>query len=163
MLWIPLVILAAVCAVSAVLFYLEGSYIAAGAAAMSIICVAVLCVMVAIVDRNVTRYVTGIDRDILKTNREEFWDYPEPIVIADADRTIIWYNRCFERDIFGDDRVYGIKLSELVGENNAAKMFLDGGTTVKILDRHYRVTAQEGISGLLVISFVDISSHVALE
>ena len=163
MLWIPLVILAAVCAVSAVLFYLEGSYIAAGAAAMTIICVAVLCVMVAIVDRNVTRYVTGIDRDILKTNREEFWDYPEPIVIADADRTIIWYNRCFELDIFGDDRVYGIKLSELVGENNAAKMFLDGGTTVKILDRHYRVTAQEGISGLLLISFVDISSHVALE
>ncbi len=163
MLWIPLAVLMAVSAAAAVLFYLAGSYIASGAAAMVIISAAVLCAMIALIDRNVTRYVTGIDRDILKTSREEFYDYPEPIVIADPDRTIIWYNRCFERDIFGDDRVYGIKLAELVGENNSAKIFSEGGTSVKILDRYYRVTAKEGSSGLSIVSFVDISSHVALE
>lgn len=162
MLWIPLAVMTAVSLAAAVFFYLEQSYIASAAAAMVIISAAVLCVMTAVIDRNVTRYVTGIDRDILKTSREEFYDYPEPIVIADSDKTIIWYNRCFERDIFGDDRVYGINLSELVG-SNITKIYSDGGATVKILDHYYRVTAEEGSSGLSIVSFIDISNHIALE
>ena len=162
MLWIPLAVLLAVSAVSAILFYVDASYIAAAAAALIFLCDSVLCAMTAIIDRNITRYVTGIDRGIMKINREEFYGFPEPIVITDRDKTIIWYNRSFEENIFGEDRVYGIPLSELVG-NNISKIYSEGGATVKILDSHYRVRAEETETGLSIISFTDISSHVALE
>ncbi len=162
MLWIPLAVLAAVSAAAAVLLYFRGGLFAAAALVMIILCVAVLGAMIAVIDRNVTRYVTGMDRDILKTCREEFYGYPEPIVIADRNKEIIWYNRCFEQTIFGDDRAYGISLSDLVGQDSSV-LFEESGATVKLLDRYYRVTARESEDGLSVVSFVDVSGHVALE
>ncbi len=159
---IPLSILMGVSLASAVLFYLRGDNVSAAAAAMIVLCDAVLGVIVGIVARNVTRYVTGIDRNILKTCREEFYDYPSPIVIADPEKMIIWYNKSFEESIFDDDRVYGIPLSELLG-NNVSKYYSDSGAVVKILDRHYRVKAKEHESGLSIVSFSDCSQQVALE
>lgn len=161
-LWIPLAVLLLVSAAASVVLYFEGSHLAAALTVAVFLADAVLCVMTAIVGRNVTRYATDMDRDIMKTNREEFYNYPEPIVIADDDNSIIWYNRSFEDQIFGEDRVYGISLSELVG-NNLGKLYSESGAVVKILDRHYRVTAKRAESGLTVVSFVDVSEHVALE
>ena len=161
-LMIPLAVLFVVSVVAAVLFYVEHSYVAAAAAALIILCNAVLCAMCVIIARNVTRYVTSMDHDILKTCREEFYDYPSPILIADAEKTVIWYNRSFEENIFGDDRVYGIPLSELVG-SNLGRFYAEGGAVVKILDHHYRVSAHEHESGLSIVSFVDVSAHVALD
>lgn len=159
---IPLAVLLIVSLAAAVMFYLKGSYVAAAAAALIILCDAVLCVMLSIVVKNVTRYVTAMDHDILKTSREEFYNYPSPIVIADSEKMIVWYNRSFEEHIFEDDRVYGIPLSELLG-NNLSKFYADGGSVVKILDHHYRVTAEEHPTGLSIVSFIDVSAHVALE
>lgn len=161
-LWIPIAVLMCVTFISLVLFYLNGGGMAALASAMVLICSAVLLVMMIIIDRNVIRYVTGIDRDIVETSRQEFYDYPEPIVIADPDHVIIWYNRCFEEKIFSDDRVYGIGLDELVG-SNVNRIYTESGATVKILDRYYRVTAEKAATGMSLVSFIDISNHVALE
>lgn len=161
-LWIPLGILGAVSLAASVLFYLEKSSVAAAAAALVLLCVSVIFVMSAIIDRNITRYVTGVDRDIMKTIREEFYDYPEPILIADDAEVIIWYNRCFEQNIFGDDRVYGITLAELLG-SASSRIGAEGGTTVKLLDKYYRVSSKKSASGLTIVSFIDISEHVALE
>lgn len=158
----PLAVLLLVSAAAAVLFYLEKSYAAAAAAALVVLCDAVLCVMCGLIVRNVTGYVTSMDRDILKTCREEFYDYPSPILIADSEKAIIWYNRSFEDNIFGDDRVYGIPLTELVG-SNLSRFYAEGGAVVKILDHHYRVAAEEHPSGLSIVSFIDVSAHVALE
>ena len=162
MLLIPMVALFIVSFAAAILFYFEHSYIAAGASALIVLCDVVLFVMVGLISRNVTRYVTSKDHDILKTCREEFYDYPSPIVICDAEKTIIWYNRSFEDNIFEDDRVYGIPLSELIG-SNLGKYYAEGGSVVKILDRHYRVSAREHESGLSIVSFIDVSAHVALD
>lgn len=162
MLWVPLILLVAVSLAAAVLFYFSGSYVAAAAAALTLLCVTVLCVMTALIDRNVTRYVTGMDRSISRTIRDEFYEYPEPIVIADPAYTIVWYNRSFEENIFGEDRVYGINLSELVG-NNVTKIYAPGGSVIKILDRFFRISAKHSESGLSIVSFVDVSAHVALE
>ena len=162
-LWIPVLALFAVSCAAMVIFYFNKSYTAAAASALVALCDVVIFAMTALISRNVTRYVTGIDRDIVKTAREEFYEYPEPIVLADSDRRIIWYNRCFEDNIFGEDRVYGIELSELVG-SNVSKIYADGGATVKILDKYYRVTATLSEStGLSVVSFIDVSDYVALE
>ncbi len=162
MLYIPLAVLAAVSVGAAVAFYLEGRVITAAAAAITLICVIVLCVMVAIIDRNVIRYVTGMDTSISRVIREEFYDYPEPILIADDDAIIVWYNRRFEEDIFGEDRVYGIPLSELVG-SNYTKIYADGGAQVRLSDKVYRVSAKRAECGLSIVSFIDITAHAALE
>lgn len=161
-LWIPLAVLIAVSLASSVLFYLNGGSMAALASAVVLICSAVLLAVTVIVDRNVIRYVTGIDRGIIKTSHQEFYDYPEPIVIAESDGTIVWYNRCFEEKIFSDDRAYGIGLNELVG-NNVSRIFAGSGATVKILDHYYRVTAEKAATGMSLVSFIDVSEHVALE
>lgn len=162
MLWIPLVILLAVSIVSAVIFYRQGSMIAAASSAMICLSSAVLCVMNGIISKNVTRYVTTMDRSLATILREEFYDYPSPIVVADPDKMIIWYNKSFEQNIFSEDRVYGIPLSELIGANTS-KFYSDSGAVVKILDKHYRVKAIEHDTGLSIVSFTDCSAQVALE
>lgn len=113
--------------------------------------------------RDLTKYVTMMDKEIVSISREAFYDYPEPIVIADENEKIIWYNRSFEERLFGEDRAYGIPLSDLVG-NNTAKIFAQSGATVKILDCYYNVTARQSEAfPLSVIRFTDITDHVMLE
>lgn len=162
MLIIPLAAMLVVSVISATLFYTLGLNAALVAAALIALCDAIVIVIVCLIVKNVTRYVTGMDRNILKVNREEFYDYPSPIVITDSEKIIIWYNKSFQNNIFGGDRVYGIPLSELIG-SNVSKFYSDSGATVKILDRHYRVKATEHETGLSIVSFIDVSQQVDLE
>ncbi len=161
-LYIPLALLLIVSAVSSAVFYMNRGSLAAAAFALVFLCDVALIVIIAIISRNIIRHVTGIDRDILKTNREEFYNYPEPIVIADENNAVVWYNRCFENELFGDDRVYGVDLGELVGKN-VSRLYTDGGVSVKILDNYYRVKARHAEAGLSVVSFVNITHENALE
>lgn len=162
MLWIPLAILVAVSAVSAVVFHMTGSRLASACGALTVLCGIVLCAMTFVISHNITAYVTEMDKNILKVSCEEFYDYPSPIVIADKDRRIVWYNRSFEENIFEDNRVYGIPLSELIG-SNLSKYYSESGAIVKILDKHYRVKAVEHNTGLSIVTFTDCTQQVALE
>lgn len=126
------------------------------------LCALVLLIVTLVFSRNLTRYVTMMDKDIVTVGRETFYDYPEPIVIVDEDEKVIWYNASFEEHIFGEDRAYGIHLSELVG-NNTSKVYAPNGAMVKILDHYYRVSARRSeVFKLSVISFIDETEHVLL-
>lgn len=143
----------------------EGQLVKGIAAAVVFAAALAVMVIVWVFDSNLTRYVTRMDKDIVAVSRETFYDYPEPIVIADGDEKVVWYNKSFEDHLFSDDRAYGISLSELVG-NNTAKIFSDTGATVKILDRYYSVMARQSKSfeaSMSVIRFSDITDHVLLE
>ena len=133
-----------------------------GAAAV-FICSALLLILSLIFNKDITKYVTAMDKDIVSISRETFYDFPEPIIIVDDAESVIWYNREFEDRLFGDDRAYGVHLSDLVG-NNTAKIFAQSGATVKILDRYYNVSARQSEAfSLSVIRFSDITDHVMLE
>ena len=133
-----------------------------GAAAV-FICSALLLILSLIFNKDITKYVTAMDKDIVSISRETFYDFPEPIIIVDDTESVIWYNREFEDRLFGDDRAYGVHLSDLVG-NNTAKIFAQSGATVKILDRYYNVSARQSETfSLSVIRFSDITDHVLLE
>lgn len=126
------------------------------------LCALILLIVTLVFSRNLTRYVTTMDKDIVTVGRETFYDYPEPIVIVDEDEKVIWYNASFEEHIFGEDRAYGIHLSELVG-NNTSKVYAPNGAMVKILDHYYRVSARRSeVFKLSVISFIDETEHVLL-
>lgn len=126
------------------------------------LCALVLLIVTLVFNYNLTRYVTTMDKDIITVGRETFYDYPEPIVIVDEDEKVIWYNASFEEHIFGEDRAYGIYLSELVG-NNTSKVYAPNGAMVKILDHYYRVSARRSeVFKLSVISFIDETEHVLL-
>lgn len=116
-----------------------------------------------VISRNLTKYATRMDKDIVNVGRETFYDYPEPIVIVDPDEKVVWYNASFEANIFDQDRAYGINLADLVG-NNTAKVFVPGGAIVKILDHYYRVSARKSdVFELSVVSFIDETEHVLLD
>lgn len=124
---------------------------------------AVVLVVYIIFGRDLTRYVTMMDKDIVSISREVFYDYPEPIIIVDEDEKVVWYNKCFEERIFGDDRAYGLPLSDLVG-SNTSRIYAQSGATVKILDRYYNVCAKQSQAFCLsVIRFTDITDNVMLE
>ncbi len=132
------------------------------AAGICVLCALVLLIVTLIFKSNLTRFVTMMDKDIVTVGRETFYDYPEPIVIVDEEENVIWYNASFEEHIFGEDRAYGIHLSELVG-NNTSKVFAPNGAIVKILDHYYRVSARRSeVFKLSVISFIDETEHVLL-
>lgn len=160
---IPLSLIIALSIALCVIFIAHGGFYSGIAAGVMAICALVLLIVSIVQDRNLLRYVTYMDKDIVAINRETFYDYPEPIVIVDKDEKVIWYNASFEARIFGEDRAYGIHLSDLVG-NNTSKVYTLTGATVKILDHYYRVTARKSeIFELAVISFIDETDHVLLE
>lgn len=147
------------------LLLIDGHIVTGIAAAAVLISACTALVISLIFGSNITKYVTKMDKDIVAVSRETFYDYPEPIIIADKDEKVVWYNRCFEEKLFGEDRAYGISLSELVG-NNTSKIFAQSGATVKILDCYYNVCAKQSKSfdnEMSVIRFSDITDHVLLE
>lgn len=162
---IPLVLLIVFSLVSAILSLAglaAAKYISA-ASFTAALCALILLIVSLVFDRNLTRYVTAMDKDIVTVGRETFYDYPEPIVIVDEDEKVIWYNASFEAHIFGEDRAYGLHLSELVG-NNTSKVYAPNGAMVKILDHYYRVSARRSeVFKLSVISFIDETEHVLLD
>ena len=114
-------------------------------------------------NKNLTRYVTQMDKDIVNVGRETFYDYPEPIIIVDEEQKVVWYNASFEAHIFDEDRAFGINLTDLVG-NNTSKIFTPNGAIVKILDHYYRVSARKSETfKLSVISFIDETEHIMLD
>ncbi len=146
-----------------VVLAVQGSVPSIAVAVVVFLCAAALLIATLVMDRDITRYVTAMDKDIVSISRETFYDFPEPIVIADENEKVVWYNRCFEARLFGEDRAYGIPLSELVG-NNTSKIFAQSGATVKILDHYYRVAASQSEAfKLSVVRFSDITDHVMLE
>ncbi len=160
---IPLSLIIAISIALCIIFIAHGGFYSGIAAGVMAICSLVLLIVAIVQDRNITRFVTMMDKDIVAISREAFYDYPEPIVIVDKDEKVIWYNASFEARIFGEDRAYGINLSDLVG-NNTSKVFTLSGATVKILDHYYRVTARRSeVFELSVISFIDETDHVMLE
>ena len=137
-----------------------GYCVAAAAVAVSAVTILVITI---IFNNNLIKYTTAMDKDIVAISWETFYDYPEPIIIADSDEKVVWYNRCFEDKLFGEDRAYGIHLSELVG-NNTSRIFAQSGAIVKILDRYYNVCARQSESfDMSVIRFSDVTDHVMLE
>ena len=160
---IPLSLIIAASVVLCAMLIINGGYVAGAVAGVLALCSVILLITSVVQDRNLIKFVTAMDKDIVATNRETFYDYPEPIVIVDGDEKVIWYNASFEARIFDEDRAYGIQLSDLVG-NNTGKVFTLSGATVKILDHYYRVTARKSEAfNLSVISFIDETDHVMLE
>ena len=150
-------------AILCIMLIFNGGYVSGACAGVIAICSITLLIVSFVYDRNVIKYATAIDKDIVAISRQAFYDYPEPIIIVDSDENVIWYNASFEANIFDEDRAYGIHLSELVG-NNTSKVYTLSGAIVKILDRYYRVTARKSdVFDLSVISFVDETDHVMLE
>lgn len=157
--------LIAVSIVFGVLLAMDGHIATAIAAGGVFICASFVLVASLRFNTNLSKYVTMMDKEIVAVSRETFYDYPEPIIITDKDEKVVWYNRCFEENIFGEDRAYGINLSDLVG-NNTSKIFARSGATVKILDKYYNVCAKQSESfenEMAVIRFSDITDHVMLE
>lgn len=69
-------------------------------ACLTFVSAAVVLIVSLFFGRDLTRHVTMMDKDIVAVGREAFYDYPEPIIIADENEKIIWYNRCFEDRLF---------------------------------------------------------------
>ncbi len=154
MLWIPLAVLATVSVGSAVMYYIRGSYTAAAAATLILICCAFLFAMTFVISVDVIKHVTDMNRDLEVLQSEEFYNYPSPIVITDHNSNMIWFNRSFEENIFPGDQVYGAPLEELVGDT-VPKYFSDSGADHPINDRWYHIKAIEHSSGLSIVSFDD--------
>lgn len=146
-----------------VVLIFQGTVLEIAVAVVVFLSAVAVLIMSLIIGSDITKYVTEMDKDIVSISRETFYDFPEPIIIADEDEKIVWYNKSFEERLFGEDRAYALPLSDLVG-NNTSKIFAQSGAIVKILDRYYRVSARQSEAyGLSVIKFSDVTDHVMLE
>ncbi len=165
-LFIAALVLLLICALSSCIISVthpEWKYALFGMTAASAVFGLTALITWLVFSKNLTRYVTQMDKDIVNVGRETFYDYPEPIIIVDEEEKVIWYNASFEAHIFDEDRAYGIHLSELVG-NNTSKIYAPNGAIVKILDHYYRVSARRSeVFNLSVISFIDETEHVLLD
>lgn len=163
MLYIPLGVLIVVSIAAAILFYVNGNALCAAAAALLLICVSVLCVMTAVIDRDIVRYVTDMNESMTHDIWKEMDVYHEPILVASADGLIVSYNKLFgEKHLAGENSVYGTPLADFVGQSLFDGIYSDKGVKKEINGRLYLVRAKRFDSGNSIVSFSDITDYDAL-
>lgn len=146
-----------------VVLFADGRTAMCVAAGMVLLCALIMFVVILVMNKDIAKYVTKMDKSVEAINREAFYDFPEPIIITDDEDRIIWYNKRFEEKFFDDDRAYGLPLTNLVG-NNLAKVYSQNGACVRIFDRYYNVYAKKSdTSPLSIIRLTDVTDRVLLE
>lgn len=146
-----------------VVLFADGRTAMCVAAGMVLLCALIMFIVIIIMNKDIAKYVTKMDRSVEAINREAFYDFPEPIIITDSDDKIVWYNKRFEEKFFEDDKAYGMPLTNLVG-NNVAKIYSDTGACVRIFERYYNVYAKKSDTGpLSIIRLSDVTDRVLLE
>lgn len=146
-----------------VVLFADGRTAMCVAAGMVLLCALVMFIVIIIMNKDIAKYVTKMDKSVEAINREAFYDFPEPIIITDSDDKIVWYNKRFEEKFFEDDKAYGMPLTNLIG-NNVAKIYSDTGACVRIFERYYNVYAKKSDTGpLSIIRLSDVTDRVLLE
>ncbi|MCD8005417.1 MAG: DHH family phosphoesterase [Oscillospiraceae bacterium] len=146
-----------------VVLFADGRTAMCVAAGMVLLCALIMFVVILVMNKDIAKYVTKMDKSVEAINREAFYDFPVPIIITDDEDRIIWYNKRFEEKFFDDDRAYGLPLTNLVG-NNLAKVYSQNGACVRIFDRYYNVYAKKSdTSPLSIIRLTDVTDRVLLE
>ncbi len=110
------------------------------------------------------RLVAKTSSMITKTERESLLHFPAPVIIIDADRTIVWYNRRFGSEVYTDGEAYGLNITDIV-QMNLPKVFTPEGDLIRFKDKFYRTMGiHTDVTGQLsMICFYDNTDYVRLD
>lgn len=122
--------------------------------------------------KDVIKYIENLTFNIDSASKDTLLNFPMPLVVAELDGTIIWYNQKF-RKIFKGQELLENTVNSLISElntddfnNNKYRISKE----IKINDTNYRVLGNfvknQGRNNpseyILLLYFVDITDHVRL-
>lgn len=117
------------------------------------------------VTRRNFQYSALITEEIKKQNKTSLYSLPMGVVITDADRKIIWYNKNFA-DYFKEEAVYGDSIDR-ISRLPLDKLMTEEGVDIKYNDSHYRVfgnlSTDEEEQNIYLIYFSNITDYVNLQ
>jgi len=131
----------------------------------TLVALAVIIIQVLIAQKNISKYILKMNKDIAITEKESLYYFPAPTIIIDENNTIVWNNKSFEEKIFSDKEAYGEHLTSII-DIDVSKLYTKNGTVIKIDGRYYRGVAtrpQDKHVNLSMVYFEDISQFKALE
>lgn len=103
---------------------------------ISLLAIAVISVYLVISENNNLRYIAKMSRDLRVAQRETLYNFPAPVLIVDKNRTVIWVNDAFSKQLFSESESFGLNISELFMVN-FDMMFHEQGTIVRIHERYF--------------------------
>lgn len=124
---------------------------------IDVLMIAVLLVYFAVTESRKLKYIAKMSHDLKYTQRETLYNFPAPVLIVDNDRTVVWINERFSRELYAESDAFGMKISDLFFVN-FDMMFHEQGTVVKIHDRYYIAKAtrpEKEVNGLIMIYLND--------
>ena len=71
-----------------VVLIFQGTVLEIAVAVVVFLSAVAVLIMSLIIGSDITKYVTEMDKDIVSISRETFYDFPEPIIIADEDEKL---------------------------------------------------------------------------
>ena len=77
----------------------------------TLVALAVIIIQVLIAQKNISKYILKMNKDIAITEKESLYYFPAPTIIIDENNTIVWNNKSFEEKIFSDKEAYGEHLT----------------------------------------------------
>ncbi|NJD02407.1 MAG: phosphoesterase, partial [Ruminiclostridium sp.] len=115
----------------------------------------------------ITKYIENLTFNIDTATKDTLLNFPMPLVVADLDGVIIWYNSSF-RKIFDGEELLEKAISDIVGELNPETLIGENvniSRQVLLNGMHYKVLCNfakiekkvESSSYILILYFIDNS------
>ncbi|MGN1133632.1 MAG: DHH family phosphoesterase [Oscillospiraceae bacterium] len=113
---------------------------------------------------NTKKAVIKLSSQIAHTEHDSLLDFPAPVIIIDSDESIIWYNKIFGNEVYPDNDIYGVKVSDMVNID-MQKVFTPNGDLVCIEKKFYRAKsiATQSEDSLFMIYFENVTDYVELD
>lgn len=105
------------------------------------------------------RYLSRVAEQLSREDRLSLSHFPLPVLVGDADGTVLWYNEPFREQVLEGEEVYGRTLSEMTGgyahETICKKKTLDVAYARKKYNVYISTVSKEDDVELMLLYYVD--------
>ncbi len=132
--------------------------------AASVVCSVLLILEYIFFGSSTQRYIAKSASQLNQTEKESLLNFPEPAVIIDSNRNIVWYNRLFGRTVYSEEEAYGLNIEDIF-KIDMEKIYSKDGDTVCHGDKFYTVRAihTEHSEDMSMLCFTDKTELVELD
>lgn len=132
--------------------------------ACSIVCSVLLILEYIFFGSSTQKYIAKSASQLNSTEKESLLNFPEPAVIIDSQKCIVWYNKLFGKSVFTDEEAYGLNIEDIF-KIDMDKIYSNEGDTVCHKDKFYNVRAihTEHSEDMSMLCFIDKTDYVELD
>ena len=106
----------------------------------------------------VFKYVRLVTKALGDSEEAVMEKYPIPVMLADSNGEILWYNNAFSNNVINNNHIIGHKAQTVIGDKSFSDIIDSNGTNIDCSDRCFTVYGREikkGSSEYCILFFTD--------